>query len=247
MPWQGLPVFAASAAVMIWLVASWGPSQSSDAWAYTAWGQALARGQQPLYDQALTTPKPLGLAIGALVSPLQPQRGFQIAVVVSLAGLAAALFWAAFRVAGTVGAVVALGALGLSNVVSDALHSALIDGVAVALVMLALATRGRVRLGCLFLAGVARPEAWILCGIAAYAEAAGSRSRRLVVGAVATAAAPAVWVAVDFALSGDPLASLHRAHAIGDVTRGGQTASIASLPRSIALGMSLSNSASIAR
>jgi hypothetical protein len=79
-----LLVFGARLAGMVWLVAGWRPSQSSDAWSYGAWGQQLVRFDAPLYDRALTTPKPLAIALAALASPLPPQRAFQGVLVVAL-------------------------------------------------------------------------------------------------------------------------------------------------------------------
>jgi hypothetical protein len=234
--WPVVAVFLASAGALAWRVSSWPPSQSPDAWAYVAWGQALARGERPLYDRALTTPKPLGSLLGLLVSLLPPQRAFQTAVLVALAVTAAALFWAAYRQSGTLGATVALGALGLSYVVGGSLRAALIDAIGVALVMVALVTRGRVRLACLLVAGLARPEAWVLAAIAAYADASGGVRRRLIAGALAGAAAPIVWIGLDYALTGDPRATTHRARAIVDVTRGGETSTLASLPGLIRSG-----------
>jgi hypothetical protein len=222
---------------MWWRVSAWPPSQSPDAWAYIAWGQGLARGERPLYDHALTTPKPLGFLVGFVVSPVTPQHAFLAAVLVSLAAGAAALFWAAFRVGGTAGAVVAVGALGVSSVVGASLLDALIDGIAAALIMVAIAARGRPRLIALLLVGLGRPEAWILSGVAGYAESTGSVRRRLAVGGTWAAAAPAVWVAIDLAFTGDPLASTHRGREIIDITRAGHTAALASLPRLTADGV----------
>ena len=206
-------MFVVSLGALVWRVLSWPPTQSPDAWAYVAWGQALAAGQRPAFAQSLTTPKPLGTLLGAAVSPLPPQRAFQAAVIVSLAALAAALFWVAYRLAGTIGATVALAALGFSAALATSLRSALVDGIAAALVMLALATRGRTRLVCLIVVGLGRPEAWPLAGVAAYADAGGSVRRRLVHAALATAAAPLIWVLTDLVLTGDPLATLHRTNA----------------------------------
>lgn len=230
-PWPAATVFVATAGWLWWRVSAWPPSQSADAWAYIAWGQGLARGERPLYDHALTTPKPLGFLVGILVSPLPPQRAFLAAVVVMIAVGAAALFWASYRVGGTAGAVVAVGALGVSSVVGASLLDALIDAIAAGLLMLALATRGRVRLAALFVLGLGRPEAWILSAVAAYAGSQAGTRRRLATGAAWTLAAPVLWIAIDYGFTGDPLASEHRGRAVIDVTRAGQTASIASLPR----------------
>jgi hypothetical protein len=230
-------VFVSSAAALAWQAAPWPPSQTPDAWAYIAWGQGLARGEGPVYDHALTTPKPLGFVMGLAVSPIRADRAMQVLVIGFLALLAAALFQAAYRRAGTVGAIAALGALGLSAVIGVSARNALVDGVATGLIMLALVTRGRTRLGSLLVLGLARPEAWPLAGIAAFTDTAGSLRRRALAGIAATVAAPLVWVLVDFAFTGDLLASTHRARAINDLTQGGVTPSVASLPGSIASGV----------
>lgn len=235
--WQVGIVFLVSGGALAWRASSWPPSQSPDAWAYIAWGQALLRGERPLYDLALTAPKPLGTILGAVVSPLPPQRAFQAIVVLALAVLAAGLYSAAYRQSGTLGATVALGALGVSYVVGASLRAALIDAVGAALVMVAVATRGRPRLACLLVVGLARPEAWVLAAVAAFTDWRGTVWRRFAAAVVAGAVAPALWIGLDYALTGDPLATVHRARAIVDVTRGGHTSTFASLPGLIASGL----------
>src|SRR6516165_8159249 len=68
--WPVVMVFVACAAILFWRALSWAPSERGDAWEYTAWGQALSRGERPVYGHAMTTPKPLGFAVGLLVSPM---------------------------------------------------------------------------------------------------------------------------------------------------------------------------------
>lgn len=227
-------VLVSATVAMTWRVLSSKPSQSPDAWAYLAWGQALLRGERPLYDHALTTPKPLGMLLGVLVEPLPPDRGFQLAVIALLGVMAAALYWVAFQQAGTVGAVVALACLGLSAVIGSSLKFGLIDGAAAGLVMLAIATRGRRRLACLILAGLARPEAWLLAGVAAYSQATGGFHRRLAFGLFSAAIAPLIWLTADLAFAGDPLASSDRADAIVSIMNNTRPA-LSSMPRHIAI------------
>src|SRR6478609_1409857 len=86
-PIQALAVWVAATVAMTWRVLSWTPRQSPDAWAYLAWGQALLRGERPLYNHALTTPKPLGLLLGMIAEPLPPDRGFQLVVIVLLGAM----------------------------------------------------------------------------------------------------------------------------------------------------------------
>ncbi len=225
-------VLVSATVAMTWRVLSSKPSQSPDAWAYLAWGQALLRGERPLYDHALTTPKPLGILLGMLVEPLPPERGFQLAVIALLGVMAAALYWVAFKQAGTGGAVVALACLGLSAVIGGSLKFGLIDGAVAGLVMLAIATRGRRRLACLILAGLARPEAWLLAGVAGYSQATGGIHRRLAFGLFSAAIAPLIWLTADLAFAGDPLASSDRADAVVSIMKGTRPA-LSSMPRLI--------------
>lgn len=213
-PLQALAVWIAATVAMTLRVLSWKPSQTPDAWAYLAWGQALLRAERPLYNHALTTPKPLGMLLGMIAGPLPPERGFQLVVIVLLGAMAAALYWVAFNTAGTVGAAVALACLGTSAVIGQSLQKSLIDGAAAALVMLAIATSGRRRLLCLILAGLARPEAWLLTGVAAYSQASGSPRRRLALGLLGAALAPLIWSTADLLLAGNAFASSDRANTI---------------------------------
>src|SRR6266545_2092655 len=85
-------------AAFLWRALAWQPAVTVDAWAYAAWGQALARGERPLFDLGATTPKPLAALLGALVVPLPPERA--LAVVVALAGLLRPEAWALAAAAG---------------------------------------------------------------------------------------------------------------------------------------------------
>src|SRR5919108_1899812 len=89
---------------------AWPSAATVDAWAYAAWGQALARAERPLFDLGATTPKPLAAALGLLVAPLPPARAFPVVVALALAVLAGALFGAAYRREGTVAAGAAVAA-----------------------------------------------------------------------------------------------------------------------------------------
>ena len=80
------------------------PIASPDAWAYSAWGQALARGERPVYELAATTPKPLATVLAAITSPLPAPKGVAVIVALGLAVIIGSLFFVGFREAGAFGA-----------------------------------------------------------------------------------------------------------------------------------------------
>jgi hypothetical protein len=196
-------------AAFLWRALTWESAVSPDAWAYTAWGQAVARGERPLFELGATTPKPLGTFLGLLVVPLPPDRGFAFVVALALGALAAFLFAAAYREGGAVAAAVAVVALALGARLDQAIAFALIDAVTAALIVAGIAFRGRLRIAALVLAGLLRPEAWALAAFAGFTETAGSWRRRGAGALVAGLAAPILWSLSDLVLTGDPLGTLH--------------------------------------
>ncbi|MGH3022114.1 MAG: hypothetical protein ACRDNI_00525 [Gaiellaceae bacterium] len=202
-------VALAAGVAYLWKLLSWPPAASVDAWAYAAWGQALARAEDPFFELGATTPKPLAAVLGTVVAPLPPERAFPVVVALAAAGLAAALFAAALREGGAVAAAVAVVALAFGARLPAYVALGYADVVVAALVMVGVAFRGRWRIGALVLAGLLRPEAWVLAAIAGFTETAGSLARRLGGALAAGAAAPVLWILGDFLLTGDPLASLH--------------------------------------
>jgi pimeloyl-ACP methyl ester carboxylesterase len=211
---SGLVPAAAAVGVLgggafLWRVLTWQSAVSPDAWAYTAWGQAVARGERPLVELSATTPKPLGTFLGLLVAPLPPDRGFAVVVALSLGALAAFLFAAAYREGGAVAAAAAVVALALGAELRPAIAYAFIDVVTAALIVAGVAFRGRLRIVAMVLAGLLRPEAWALAAFAGFTETAGSWRRRAVGTLAAGAAAPVLWSLSDLLLTGDPLGTMH--------------------------------------
>jgi hypothetical protein len=92
--------------------------------------------------------------------------------------LVAGLFAVAQREAGAAAAVVAVGAFAVGARLDLVVASGSIDAVVAALVVIAIALRGRVRVAPLVLAGLLRPEAWILAAVAGFLETKGSVWRR---------------------------------------------------------------------
>jgi hypothetical protein len=208
----GLPtalVGLAAGGACLWRLLSWPPAATVDAWAYAAWGQALARAERPLFELGATTPKPFAAMLGAVAAPLPAERAFAVVVALAAGALAAALFAAAYREGGAVAAAVAVVALAFGAGLPTLVAFGLVDVVVAALVMAGVALRGRWRIGAFVLAGLLRPEAWALAAIAGFAETAGSLARRLGRAVAAGAAAPVLWILGDLVLTGDPLASLH--------------------------------------
>jgi len=199
-------VGVATGAMFVARTFTWPSASSNDAWAYAAWGQALARGEQLVYNTA-TTPKPLASMLAAIVSPLPPTRAWALVVALALGVLVAALLAAGYREAGALGGVVAVGAFLFAAPLEGVLWTSLVDAVTAALVVLAIALRGRGRIASLVLAGLLRPEAWLASALAGYVESSGSRWRRLLIGVGAGVLPIVLWTVFDLAVTGDALAS----------------------------------------
>jgi len=192
--------------VLVWRVLAWPVATGYDAWAYTAWGQALARLERPLFELGATTPKPLATLLALPVVPLPPERAFPLVVAVFAGVLAGALFAAARREAGTVAGVGALAALAFGVRLEPILWFGHSDGITAALVVLGVALRGSPRVAVLVLAGLLRPEAWLLAGFAAAWEARGPL-RRAAFGLGALVLPALLWLFLDLVLAGDALAT----------------------------------------
>jgi hypothetical protein len=202
-------VAGAGAIASLWRLLSWPSAATVDAWAYAAWGQAVARAERPLFDLGATTPKPFAAFLGTLVSPLPPERAFGVLVALAVGALVAGLFAAGYREAGPVAAAGAVVAFALGARFTPAIAAAYVDLVVAALVMASVALRGYWRIGAFVLAGLLRPEAWVLAGIAGFLETSGTLGRRLGAGAISALVAPLLWILGDLALIGDPLGTLH--------------------------------------
>lgn len=207
-------VLVAAAFVYVWRLVSWPASLETDAWAYTTWARALLRGRPALYSYLPTTPKPLAIALAAVASPIAAERSFGVVVVVALAGVAASLFTAGLRRSGAVAGMIAVAAFAFLPHLNEVIAYGLVDAVVAALVVTALAWRGAPRLLCLVLAGLLRPEAWLLSALAGATETRGTARTRAAAAVFCGVLPAALWSATDLALTGDPLASYHRARAI---------------------------------
>jgi hypothetical protein len=184
------------------------------------WGSQLADGDKPdLEAPSSPTPHPVVNALTTALAPLGDgaRTALMALSLIALAALGAAAFAFGRQLFGTAaGALLALIVV-TRDLVVNGYYQALPDPAFLALVLAAATLVARDPrgerpwsvLGLLGLAGLIRPEAWLLGG--AYAVWAGLRRAprdRAVL--LAAAAAPALtWMACDLALTGDALHSLH--------------------------------------
>jgi hypothetical protein len=206
-------------ALLLWLVYGSG-YVDYDALYALVWGQDLVAGHLPTDLTALHSPTshPLDTVLAVVVSPLSRAAAldtFQAVSLLSFAGLG----WAAFRLgerlfAPATGAVLALIVLTRPVLVHQAL-TANIDVPFLALVVAAAAMeaarprRGWPVLATLAVAGLLRPEAWLL-GLAYVVWLWPAVTNRGRARAVALAlVAPVLWLLFDLWLAGDALHSLH--------------------------------------
>jgi hypothetical protein len=182
------------------------------------WARDALHGHNPDYGAAFApTPHPLSIAWSFLGLPFGDRAGSAM-VIVALIGLGA-LVWVIFRLGQEllsvwVGVIAAVVVLTRPAIVRDALlgyqdvpFAALVIGAV--LLEARRPRRGAAVLVALGLAGLLRPEAWVLSGLYVLYLWRGTEPReraRLVALAVA---APVIWAFTDLLVTGDPLHSLH--------------------------------------
>jgi hypothetical protein len=189
-----------------------------DAMYSLVWGNDLLHGRSPDFEAPLApTPHPLAIAAGAVVSVFGDAGTslFEAAIVISLASLG----WIAFLLgrelfSAAVGVLFALLLLTRQLLVAETLQAS-IDIPFLALVLWAALLEARQRrrgapvLVLLGIAGLLRPEAWLLAAVyLAYMVPAVTSGNRWRLGLLAVSA-PVLWAAFDLAVTGDPLFSLH--------------------------------------
>jgi hypothetical protein len=209
------------------------------------WGRELAHGHVPDYAGVLPpTPHPLSTIVGAALAPLgaHADDGLLALAFVALG----ALGWLAFATGRELAGAAVGGAAALLVLTRDTtlFYGALayFDVAFAALVLAALLVEARWPragapvLALLGVAGLWRPEAWVLSGAYALYLMHGlpGRRERLAVAAGA-AAAPALWLGFDLALTGDPLFSLTYTQDAADALHRarGPGAALTELPRAL--------------
>jgi hypothetical protein len=231
----GAPLAIVAGAVLLRLVGGVAFANYDTLYALV-WGQQLDRGQTPSYGIPIApTPHPLVEALGAVLAPLGPRATADVTVALGLLALSACA-WAVYRLGALwfnrpAGALAALLLITRVPILSYGVR-AYIDVPYLLLVLCALILEGRRSragggvLALLALAGLLRPEAWAFAGLYwLYLVVAnrGLRTRRdLAWLALLAAAAPLIWVASDWLITGQPLWSLtntrHTAQTLGRVT-----------------------------
>jgi hypothetical protein len=186
------------------------------AWAMV-WGRELAHGHWPHLAAASTapTPHPLANLIGAALSPLGDDAlpAFQLVVLVAAGALGVACFALGKRLftpaVGVLFAAIVLTrgqlVVGMLLASTDVVFLALV--IAAAALEAAQPRRGTLVQVLLALAGLLRPEAWVLA--AAYAVWLRPRGAQITRVAACAVVAPVVWIAFDLVATGDLLFSLH--------------------------------------
>jgi hypothetical protein len=211
----GFAACAGVGAAVAWLLVGTGFANYDAAYSLV-WGRDLARGQLPNYDVPVSpTPHPLSNLAGAILSPLGDGAETALVVIAFLAlGALAALTYAlGKRWFGTAAGVLAAAIVITRQPILSFGARAYLDIPYVVFVLAALATEARkpkagtpvlIWLG---LAGLLRPEAWLFsAAYVAYLWWAGDRD--LLKWVALAAAAPVIWLAADWIVTGDPLWSL---------------------------------------
>jgi hypothetical protein len=182
------------------------------------WARDLVRGLTPEYKADFApTPHPLETAVSVLATPFG-DGGDQLMLWIILLAFGL-LTWLTYRLGaqlfhpwvGVVAAVVVATRPALERDAllgyQDTAFACLIVGAV--LLEAQRRRRGELVLGLLALAGLMRPEAWVLGGLYFLWMWPASDTPRRVRLALMTALAPLIWAASDWAVTGDPLHSLH--------------------------------------
>jgi hypothetical protein len=190
------------------------------AWANDAWNGFL-----PEYEADFApTPHPLATAVSSLALPFGSHADTAILWVTLLSF--GALVYLTYRLGAElfgrwVGLVAALVVLSRPVIMRDALigyqdvpFAALVVGAV--LLEARHSRRGLPVLALLALAGLLRPEAWVLSGLYWLYLWPASTTRERVRSGVLVAAAPLIWAGTDWIVTGDPLHSLHGTAALAE-------------------------------
>jgi hypothetical protein len=226
------------------LLVAWGtPWLTNDSLWALAWGGELIHGKPPsLTEPGVSTPHPLTNLIAAGAHLFGATAGYW--TIAAIGVLCFALIVALVFLAGSMAFGVATGLVAAVVVATipdlvTAGTSGLMDLLFVALVLSAVvaevgAGRPRTGLVLLALAGLVRPEAWLLSG-AYSAFVVWRRRERAAIAAALTLAAPVIWLGVDLVTTGSALHSLtHTQEGARDLRR---TTGLANVPTAARTGL----------
>ena len=206
----------ALAAILTWALVPTYPDY--DAYHHLLWGRDLLDGAKPGFETfAAPTQHPLYVGVCALLSLAGDgaDRLLVLLTILSLVALIAGSYALGRELFGVWPA--ALGALFVGSSFAFLLYAvrAFVDVPFLALVVWAAALeaatprRGLAPMALLATAGLLRPEAWILAGVYWLWCLPGSALRERLELLALVLIAPAAWALVDWAVTGDPLFSLH--------------------------------------
>lgn len=210
-------------AVLLWALVPTYPDY--DAYQHLVWGRDLLRGAKPGFETfAAPTQHPLYLAVAALLS-LAGEHADRLLVLLTVLSLVALTAGTHVLGRGLFGPWPGAGAaLFVGSSFAFLLYAvrAFVDVPFLALVVWAAALevarprRGLAPMALLALAGLLRPEAWVLAGLY-WLWCLPGRGTRARLGLLAlVVAAPLLWALVDLAVTGDPLFSLHATSSLAE-------------------------------
>ena len=213
------PAALTAAAVAVLLDVVYGPWYLNyDARYALLWARDLAHGFAPEYRAAFApTPHPGQTAVALLALPFGAAADDLLVLAVLLAF--GALVYLTYRLgaelfgppAGAVAALVVLTRPALERDALLAYQDIPFAAVVVGAVLLEARKprRGTAVLALLAVAGLLRPEAWLLSGLYVLWTWRGRDNRARAALVALAAAAPVIWAATDWLITGDPLHSLH--------------------------------------
>lgn len=180
------------------------------------WGDQIASLSQPSFEAPLApTPHPLSNLVAVVLAPLgaDAETALHLLGYLAVGALVYATGAVAHRLFGTAAAIVAALLVLSRNTLATYGAMAYLDVAFAALVVWAVALeagerrRGWPVLALLAVAGLLRPEAWLIAaGYWAWLALTGDRRKALRL-APLVALAPLVWVLLDFVVTGEPLFS----------------------------------------
>ncbi len=200
-----------------------------DALSALGWGDEILAGNRPNFDVWAPAKHPLTIAVGAFASLFGPSTAITLLIAFSLASFGL-LGYAAYRFARLLGGPLAGGVAALVLLTRPGVIELLATGqkdlpfAALTLLAATLFAEGPRRnwlraLVLLAIAGLIRPEAWLLSALlAAWVAIRGEPGRRVAAIALA-ASAPLGWALTDLALTGNPLHTFLERRTRGDGVR----------------------------